>query len=96
MVKKNLKELYEKASLEIDAQNLFEADKIIEELEKENLEDEKVFILKGKYFEEINKINESFHYFNRSLEINPNSAECLYERGKLFCKVGKKDEGYND
>ena len=96
MVKENLKELYEKASLEIDSQNLFEADRIIKELKKENLEDEKIFILKGKYFEEINKFNKSFEFFNRSLEINPNNTECLYERGKLFCKVGKKDEGYND
>ena len=31
MLKENLKELYEKASLEIDAQNLFEADRIIKE-----------------------------------------------------------------
>ena len=46
----------------------------VDVLEKENLENEKVFILKGKYFEEINKINESFHYFNRSLEINPISS----------------------
>ena len=37
MLKENLKELYEKASLEIDAQNLFEADRIIKELVNEDL-----------------------------------------------------------
>ena len=48
----NLKELYEEASLQIDVKNLYEADKIIKKIKDENSENEKLFILEGKYFGE--------------------------------------------
>ena len=92
----NLKELYEKASLQIDVKNLYEADKIIKKIKDENSEDEKLFILEGKYFGEKNDNKNAFELFNRALEINPNSVEGLYERGRLFSRVGKKEESYND
>ena len=92
----NLKELYEKASLQIDVKNLYEADKIIKKIKDENSEDEKLFILEGKYFGEKNDNKNAFELFNKALEINPNSVEGLYERGRLFSRVGKKEESYND
>ena len=92
----NLKELYEKASLQIDVKNLYEADKIIKKIKDENSEDEKLFILEGKYFGEKNDNKNAFELFNKALEINPNSIEGLYERGRLFSRMGKKEESYND
>ena len=92
----NLKELYEKASLQIDVKNLYEADKIIKKIKDENSEDEKLFILEGKYFGEKNDNKNAFELFNKALEINPNSVEGLYERGRLFSRMGKKEESYND
>ena len=92
----NLKELYEEASLQIDVKNLYEVDKIIKKIKDENSEDEKLFILEGKYFGEKNDNKNAFELFNKALEINPNSVEGLYERGRLFSRMGKKEESYND
>ena len=92
----NLKELYEEAYLQIDVKNLYEADKIIKKIKDENSEDEKLFILEGKYFGEKNDNKNAFELFNKALEINPNSVEGLYERGRLFSRMGKKEESYND
>ncbi|MDY4077472.1 MAG: hypothetical protein SOY42_01590 [Clostridium sp.] len=92
----NLKELYEEAYLQIDVKNLYEADKIIKKIKNENSEDEKLFILEGKYFGEKNDNKKAFELFDKALEINPNSVKGLYERGRLFSRIGKKEESYND
>jgi Flp pilus assembly protein TadD len=98
LLKKDFKEAHENIiNILIDENNYEKAiekcKNAISNLKKQD--QAKIYQLMGKSFTGLDLKEEAIKHFNKSIEINPNSFDALFEKGLVYLSQNKFTEGWN-